>query len=171
MWRASASAEAASRKGAIRIRRRTVKARRSAIEAAISSLSGEPNAGARGSVLAAAYRTHLAALSDVETSKHDDAAWRDLHRTALHAERDAIQRLRHGDEIDDPAAKLDQYLAHRLERERKLLAALESGIAADDEDALLDAAWPDAAAAVRPFAAITLRAHLAKLQQEGNLGV
>ena len=82
-----------------------VKARRSAIEAAISSLSGEPNAGARGSVLAAAYRTHLAALSDVETSKHDDAAWRDLHRTALHAERDAIQRLRHGDEIDDAIAR------------------------------------------------------------------
>jgi CPA1 family monovalent cation:H+ antiporter len=82
-----------------------VKARRSAIEAAISSLSGEPNAGARGSVLAATYRTHLAALSDVETSKRDDAAWRDLHRTALHAERDAIQRLRHGDEIDDAVAR------------------------------------------------------------------
>ncbi|RKQ93585.1 glyoxylase-like metal-dependent hydrolase (beta-lactamase superfamily II) [Solirubrobacter pauli] len=94
---------------------------------------------------------------------------------------DGLRRLRaldlrrihpgHGDEIDDPAAKLDEYLAHRLERERKLLAALESGIAADDEDALLDAAWTDAPAAVRPFAAITLRAHLAKLQQEGNLGV
>lgn len=94
---------------------------------------------------------------------------------------DGLRRLRaldlrrihpgHGDEIDDPAAKLDEYLAHRLERERKLVAALASGIAADDEDALLDAAWPDASAAVRPFAAITLRAHLAKLQQEGNLGV
>ncbi|MDA0183602.1 MBL fold metallo-hydrolase [Solirubrobacter phytolaccae] len=75
----------------------------------------------------------------------------------------------HGDEIDDPAAKLDEYLAHRAERERKLRAALESGIAPDDEEALLDGAWPDAPAAVRPFAAITLRAHLAKLQQEGNL--
>lgn len=94
---------------------------------------------------------------------------------------DGLRRLRaldlrrihpgHGDEIDDPAAKLDEYLAHRLERERKLVAALESGIAAADEDALLDAAWPDAPAAVRPFAAITLRAHLAKLQQEGRLRV
>lgn len=94
---------------------------------------------------------------------------------------DGLRRLRaldlrrihpgHGDEIDDPAAKLDEYLAHRLERERKLVAALESGIAADDEDALLDAAWPDAPAAVRPFAAITLRAHLAKLQQQGRLRV
>ncbi len=57
---------------------------------------------------------------------------------------DGLRRLRalglerihpgHGDEIDDPDAKLDEYLAHRAERERKLLAALESGIAPDDED-------------------------------------
>jgi glyoxylase-like metal-dependent hydrolase (beta-lactamase superfamily II) len=94
---------------------------------------------------------------------------------------DGLRRLRalglerihpgHGDEINDPDAKLDEYLAHRLERERKLVAALASGIGVDDEDGLLDAAWPDAPAAVRPFAAITLRAHLAKLQQDGNLSV
>lgn len=94
---------------------------------------------------------------------------------------DGLRRLRalglerihpgHGDEVDDPAAKLDEYLAHRLERERKLLAALESGIAPGDEEALLDAAWPDAPAAVRPFAAVTLRAHLAKLVEEGKVSV
>lgn len=72
----------------------------------------------------------------------------------------------HGDEVDDPDAKLDEYLAHRAERERKLVAALEAGVAPDDEEALLDAAWSDVPAAARPFAAITLRAHLAKLQQE-----
>ena len=71
----------------------------------------------------------------------------------------------HGDEVTDPAAKLDEYLAHRAERERKLLAALEAG--AEGEDALLDAAWADAPAAVRPFAAVTLRAHLEKLREEG----
>ena len=37
--------------------------------------------------------------------KSEDAAWRDLHRTALHAERDAIQRLRRSDEIDDAVAR------------------------------------------------------------------
>jgi glyoxylase-like metal-dependent hydrolase (beta-lactamase superfamily II) len=74
----------------------------------------------------------------------------------------------HGDGIDDPDAKLDEYLAHRAERERKLLAALDSGIAPDDEDALLDAAWSDAPAAVRPFAAMTLNAHLEKLREEGR---
>ena len=92
---------------------------------------------------------------------------------------DGLRRLRalglerihpgHGDEVGDPGAKLDEYLAHRAERERKLLAALEAGVAPDDEDALLDAAWPDAPAAVRPFAAITLRAHLGKLREEGRL--
>jgi glyoxylase-like metal-dependent hydrolase (beta-lactamase superfamily II) len=73
----------------------------------------------------------------------------------------------HGDAVTDPTAKLDEYLAHRAERERKLLAALEAG--AEGEDALLDAAWADAPAAVRPFAAITLRAHLEKLREEGRL--
>ena len=90
---------------------------------------------------------------------------------------DGLRRLRalelrvlcpgHGDEVTDPAAKLDSYLAHRAERERKLLAALEAGL--EGEDALLDAAWDDAPAAVRPFAAVTLRAHMEKLREEGRL--
>ncbi len=92
---------------------------------------------------------------------------------------DGLRRLRaleleriypgHGEAVPDPAVKLDQYLAHRAERERKLLAALDAGTSAADEDALLDAAWEDAPAAVRPFAAITLRAHLEKLREEGRL--
>jgi glyoxylase-like metal-dependent hydrolase (beta-lactamase superfamily II) len=90
---------------------------------------------------------------------------------------DGLRRLRamdlericpgHGDEVTDPAAKLDEYLAHRAERERKLLAALEAGIT--DEEGLLDAAWDDAPANVRQFAAITLRAHLEKLRSDGVL--
>jgi len=89
---------------------------------------------------------------------------------------DGLRRLRalglerihpgHGDEVDDPDAKLDEYLAHRLDRERKLVAALAAGASTEDE--LLDAAWADAPAAVRPFAAVTLRAHLEKLRAEGR---
>ena len=89
---------------------------------------------------------------------------------------DGLRRLRaleldvihpgHGDEVTDPNAKLDEYLAHRSDRERKLVAALAAG--AQTEDELLDAAWADAPAAVRPFAAITLRAHLEKLRAEGR---
>jgi glyoxylase-like metal-dependent hydrolase (beta-lactamase superfamily II) len=71
----------------------------------------------------------------------------------------------HGDEVWDPAAKLDEYLAHRAERERMLREALDRGVR--DEDALLDAAWADAPPQVRPFAAVSLRAHLEKLREDG----
>jgi glyoxylase-like metal-dependent hydrolase (beta-lactamase superfamily II) len=71
----------------------------------------------------------------------------------------------HGDPVSDPAAKLDEYLAHRAEREQRLLAAWESGARTDDE--LLDIAWSDAPVAVRRFAAISMRAHLEKLREDG----
>ena len=73
----------------------------------------------------------------------------------------------HGDEVTDPAAKLDEYFAHRAEREEMLLAALAAG--AETEDELLDAAWADAPPIVRPFAAQSLRAHMDKLREENRL--
>ena len=66
----------------------------------------------------------------------------------------------------EPRAKLEHYIAHRQERERKLLAALDDGLR--DEDELLDAVWDDAPAALRPAAAVTLGAHREKLQAEGR---
>ena len=73
----------------------------------------------------------------------------------------------HGPPITDPAAKLDAYIAHRLDRERRLLAALAEGVRGDD--ALLDAVWDDAPAALRGAAALTMHAHLRKLAAEGRL--
>jgi glyoxylase-like metal-dependent hydrolase (beta-lactamase superfamily II) len=73
----------------------------------------------------------------------------------------------HGPVVDDPAAKLDQYIAHRLDRERRLVAALQSGLRSVDE--LLDRVWDDAPAVLRPAAAVTLAAHLDKLEEEGRL--
>ena len=72
----------------------------------------------------------------------------------------------HGEPIWDVQAKLDAYVEHRLDRERRLLAALERGLRSEDE--LLDAAWDDAPAELRPFAAMSLRAHLEKLRGEGR---
>ena len=90
---------------------------------------------------------------------------------------DGLRRLRglglrrlhpgHGPEIEDADAKLDEYVAHRLEREQRLLAALDDGRRGVDE--LLDAAWSDAPEPLRPAAAITLAAHLDKLAEEGRL--
>ena len=73
----------------------------------------------------------------------------------------------HGPVINDPAAKLDEYVAHRLDRERRLVAGIGAGARSVDE--LLDAAWSDVGPELRPAAAVTLAAHLDKLAAEGRL--
>ncbi len=99
------------------------------------------------------------------------------HPGALRGYLAALERLRalaltclcpgHGPLVTDPAAKLSQYIAHRSERERRLLAALSEG--GRTVDALLDRVWDDAPAGLRALAAVTLAAHLDKLEEEGRL--
>src|SRR3954452_12060144 len=82
---------------------------------------------------------------------------------SLSAYLDSLRRLRsldlevlcpgHGPYVWDPAAKLDEYLAHRLERERRLVSALEAGLRTEEE--LLDAAWSEAPAELRHFAGLS----------------
>jgi glyoxylase-like metal-dependent hydrolase (beta-lactamase superfamily II) len=96
---------------------------------------------------------------------------------SLSAYLDSLRRVRaldldvlcpgHGPYVWDPAARLDEYVAHRLERERLLLEALDAG--ARDTEALLDHAWSDAPPELRPVAALSLRAHLEKLGDENRL--
>jgi glyoxylase-like metal-dependent hydrolase (beta-lactamase superfamily II) len=73
----------------------------------------------------------------------------------------------HGPLVLDPRSRLREYREHRLDRERRLVAALDAGLRTVDE--LLDRAWADAPAALRPAAALTLAAHLDKLGEEGRL--
>jgi glyoxylase-like metal-dependent hydrolase (beta-lactamase superfamily II) len=73
----------------------------------------------------------------------------------------------HGPPVADPADRLDGYVAHRLDRERRLVEALASGLRTEDE--LLDTVWADAPVVLRPAAALTMRAHLRKLAAEGRL--
>jgi glyoxylase-like metal-dependent hydrolase (beta-lactamase superfamily II) len=100
---------------------------------------------------------------------------------SLAAYLDSLRRLReldleailpgHGPVVWDPRAKLDEYIEHRLERERRVLEALAAGARSRDE--LLDRAWSDvdfdAAPYLRFAAAATLEAHLEKLAEEGRL--
>jgi glyoxylase-like metal-dependent hydrolase (beta-lactamase superfamily II) len=96
---------------------------------------------------------------------------------SLSAYLDSLRRLRtfeldvicpgHGPYVWDPQAKLDEYIEHRMDRERRLLAALDSGLR--DRDELLDAAWSETPPELRPAAALTLAAHLEKLAEEGRL--
>ena len=73
----------------------------------------------------------------------------------------------HGPWITDPAAKIAEYREHRLDRERRLLAALESG--ERSRAALLAAVWDDVPEPLRPAAAIAMQAHVEKLAAEGRL--
>ncbi len=73
----------------------------------------------------------------------------------------------HGPWIEDPAAKLAEYVEHREMRERRLLAALERG--ERSKQALLADAWSDVPVELRPAAALVMEAHLAKLEAEGKL--
>jgi glyoxylase-like metal-dependent hydrolase (beta-lactamase superfamily II) len=73
----------------------------------------------------------------------------------------------HGPPIWTPQERLTEYIEHRLERERLLVAAIAAGRRSTDE--LLDAAWADVPAALRPLAAVTLTAHLDKLAEEDRL--
>ena len=96
---------------------------------------------------------------------------------SLSAYLDSLRRLReldlevicpgHGPYVWDPRTKLDEYVAHRLERESRLLEALSEGVRGHRE--LLDRVWDDAPPELRPAAELTLRAHLEKLRQEGRL--
>jgi glyoxylase-like metal-dependent hydrolase (beta-lactamase superfamily II) len=73
----------------------------------------------------------------------------------------------HGPVVWDPQAKLAEYIEHRLDRERRLLAALERGLRRQVE--LLDEVWSDVPVELRPAAALTLEAHLDKLELERRL--
>lgn len=96
---------------------------------------------------------------------------------ALRGYLDALERLRalhpvaicpgHGPVILDPDERLASYIAHRLDREERLLQALAAGRRTVAE--LLDSAWADVPQGLRPAAGLTLAAHLDKLREERRL--
>ena len=73
----------------------------------------------------------------------------------------------HGRIIDDPRATCERLLRHRLDRERRVLAAIEEGARTLDE--VTDAAYEKDIAAVRAMAVATVEAHVEKLAVEGRV--
>ncbi|WP_255170173.1 MBL fold metallo-hydrolase [Natrononativus amylolyticus] len=74
----------------------------------------------------------------------------------------------HGPVIDDPRGTCERLIAHRLERERRIEAAVDGG--ARTLEAVLDAAYEKDLAGVRDLARATVVAHLEKLAVEGAVG-
>jgi glyoxylase-like metal-dependent hydrolase (beta-lactamase superfamily II) len=73
----------------------------------------------------------------------------------------------HGPRIDDPAAKIADYITHRQGREDRLVAALERG--ERSRARLLAEVWDDVPEQLRGPAAVAMQAHLEKLADEGRL--
>jgi glyoxylase-like metal-dependent hydrolase (beta-lactamase superfamily II) len=73
----------------------------------------------------------------------------------------------HGPVIEAPRPTCERLIAHRLDRERRVLAAVESG--ARTVEGILAVAYEKDLSGVRDLAEATVRAHLEKLAHEGRL--
>ncbi len=73
----------------------------------------------------------------------------------------------HGPPVWEAHGKLEEYLAHRLDREQRLILALQEGARTIEQ--LLDAVWQEVPKSLRPFATATLAAHLDKLEEDDAL--
>jgi glyoxylase-like metal-dependent hydrolase (beta-lactamase superfamily II) len=73
----------------------------------------------------------------------------------------------HGPAIDDPAALLERYIRHRQEREQQVLDGLAGG--AHRVGDLVAAIYPELSPTLRVAAALSLTAHLLKLEDEGRV--
>jgi glyoxylase-like metal-dependent hydrolase (beta-lactamase superfamily II) len=85
----------------------------------------------------------------------------------LHAREPSVLYPGHGPRIDDPRSTLERLVAHRLDREARVLAAVREGAA--DLDAVLAAAYDVDLTGVRDLARGTVRAHVEKLAHEGTV--
>jgi glyoxylase-like metal-dependent hydrolase (beta-lactamase superfamily II) len=73
----------------------------------------------------------------------------------------------HGPPVWDAHARLEEYVAHRIDRENRLMMSLGEGRRTVRE--LLDDVWSDVPARLRPIATVTLAAHLDKLEEDQTL--
>lgn len=72
----------------------------------------------------------------------------------------------HGPPLDDPRAILAEYVAHRLQREAQIAAAVGDGVATIP--AIVERCYPDLHPGLRWAAGLTVQAHLTKLEREGR---
>jgi glyoxylase-like metal-dependent hydrolase (beta-lactamase superfamily II) len=72
----------------------------------------------------------------------------------------------HGPIVDDPIALIDEYLAHRQQREQQILQAMLEGARTVEE--IVRRVYPALPASLSEGAADSVRAHLKKLRDDGR---
>lgn len=70
----------------------------------------------------------------------------------------------HGPPIDDPVARMRQYIRHRLEREQQVLEAIAAGV--QTLDAMVERIYTDTPRALWPAAGMSVLSHLIKLERD-----
>lgn len=87
----------------------------------------------------------------------------------------AVRKLRlraiapgHGRVIEDPAAVIDHYITHRLERERQVYEAVRDA-GTTKVDAIVARVYTDVPELLHPIARYSVHAHLLKLAAEGRV--
>jgi glyoxylase-like metal-dependent hydrolase (beta-lactamase superfamily II) len=81
-----------------------------------------------------------------------------------------VQRIypAHGPVIEDAQAKIQEYLDHRMLRERQILEAIGAGTRTIPE--MVKVIYADVSPALHPAAAMSVHSHLRKLKQDGRVG-
>lgn len=73
----------------------------------------------------------------------------------------------HGPEISEPGPVIDWYIAHRLQREQEILAAIEGGASSIDD--VVEVVYAEVDSSLHPLAARSVVAHVRKLAAEGTV--
>lgn len=85
----------------------------------------------------------------------------------LIARSDRILYPTHGGPVENPKPFLEAYLAHRLEREAQIVARLREGVTSIPE--IVARLYADVDPRLHPAAALSVKAHLIKLEKEGRV--
>jgi glyoxylase-like metal-dependent hydrolase (beta-lactamase superfamily II) len=99
-----------------------------------------------------------------------DGSMSDYLRSLARLQREPVTRLApgHGLTIEDAQAEIGRIVAHRLQREAKVVARL-SELGISDIDTLVVSVYDDVDPRLHPVAKGSLLAHLLKLEEDGRV--
>jgi glyoxylase-like metal-dependent hydrolase (beta-lactamase superfamily II) len=75
----------------------------------------------------------------------------------------------HGEEMEDPDAVIDWYIAHRLQRHTQIYEAIESGCSSIGD--IIEVVYSDVDPSLHPLAVRSVEAHLTLLKNEGRIAL